>query len=134
MYGWYLCMKIKGAIRWNLKAIMDQCQIGTMELSTFMKVAPRTVTKWRQAKYLPEINEKRCIQICIAINELCDINGIPDCKIAIKDLIQFSEHELRDFDVPEYQYPSGDARKSKKQRQKAKENDTDDGTDTTIAA
>jgi hypothetical protein len=107
-------MNMKGAVRWNLRVIMDRCQIGTVQLSTFMKVAPRTVTKWRQAEFLPEINEKRYIQIYNAINQLCDINNTPNRKIRLRDLVEFCEDEVRDFDVADYQYPSGDARKKPK--------------------
>ena len=104
-------MKIKGAIRWNLKVIMDRCHIGTVQLSAFMGVGPGTVSKWRQAEFLPEINEKRFVQIFNAINELCDINNTPHRKIKLADLLEFCEDEVRDFGLLDYQYASGDARK-----------------------
>ena len=100
---------MKGAIRWNLKVVMDRCHIGTVQLSAFMGVGQGTVSKWRQAEFLPEINEKRYVQICNAINELCDINNTPHRKIRLTDLLDFCEDEVRDFD--DYQYASGDARK-----------------------
>jgi len=123
-------MEMKGAVRWNLKAIMDRCRIGTVQLSTFMKVAPRTVTKWRQAEFLPEINEKRYIQIYTAINQLCDINGTPHRKIRLPDLVEFCADEVRDFDVVDYQYPSGGARK----KPSSSEENKDDGDKKAIAA
>lgn len=107
-------MKMKGAIRWNLKVVMDRCHIGTVQLSAFMGVGQGTVSKWRQAEFLPEINEKRYIQIHNAINQLCEINGTPHRKIRLSDLVEFCEHEERDFELLEYQYASGDARKKPK--------------------
>ncbi len=104
-------MKIKGAIRWRLKVVMDRCQIGTVQLAAFMKVSKGAVSKWRQAEFLPEINEKRYIQIYNAINELCDINGTPNRKIKLVDLVEFCEDEVRDLELVEYQYPLADARK-----------------------
>lgn len=127
-------MQARGAIRWKLKVIMDRCQIGTTQLSTFMKVAPRTVTKWRQAEYMPEINERRFIQIFNAINELCDRNGTPNRKIKLGDLVEFCMDELRDFDVSDYQYSSGDARKKPASKQKSKQKDADGSNESTIAA
>lgn len=74
-------------------------------------MAPRTVTKWRQAKYMPEINERRVIQIFNAINNLCEQKDIPYRKIKLGDLLEFFNEELREFDVNDYGYVSGDARK-----------------------
>jgi len=117
-------MKIKGAIRWRLKVVMDRCQIKTVQLAAFMKVSKGAVSKWRQAEFLPEINEKRYIQIYNAINELCDINGTPHRKIRLPDLVEFCADEVRDFDVVDYQYPSGDARKKSSSSEENK-NDSD---------
>jgi hypothetical protein len=120
-------MKMKGAIRWNLKVIMDRCQIGTVQLSAFLGVGQGTVSKWRQAEFLPEINEKRYIQIYNAINELCDINGTPNRKIKLADLLEFCEDEMRDFELLEYQYASGDARKKPKSDGQNKNDDGKNG-------
>lgn len=118
-------MKIKGAIRWRLKVVMDRCKIGTLQLAAFMKVSKGAVSKWRQAEFLPEINEKRYIQIHNAINELCDINGTPHRKIRLADLIEFSEEEVREFELIEYQYVSGNARKKLKSSDEEDKNDGD---------
>lgn len=56
-----------------MKAVIDRCQIGMLQLAVFMKVSNGAVSKWRQTEYLPEINEKRYIEIHTAINELCNI-------------------------------------------------------------
>jgi hypothetical protein len=103
-------MKIKGAIRWRLKVVMDRCHIKTVQLAAFMNVSTTTVSKLRQAEFLPEINEKRYIQIYNAINELCDINGTPNRKIMPFDLIEFCPNEVRDVDL-DFQNVSGNARK-----------------------
>lgn len=125
-------MKIKGAIRWRLKVVMDKCQIGTLQLAAFMKVSNGAVSKWRQAEYLPEINEKRYIQIYNAINELCDINGTPYRKIRPQDLIEFCLDEVRDFDPLDYYHQHASPSEGKKPKSKVeKEND---GTKNTIAA
>jgi hypothetical protein len=125
-------MKMKGAIRWNLKVIMDRCQIGTVQLAAFMKVSSNVVSKWRRTEFLPQITEKRYIQIYNAINELCDLNGTPNRKIKLADLVEFCDHEVRDIDPLEYQYASGDARK--KPKSKKLEEEMDDSTKQTIAA
>jgi hypothetical protein len=117
-------MKIKGAIRWRLKVVMDRCKIGTLQLAAFMKVSKGAVSKWRQAEFLPEIKEKRYIQIHNAINELCDINGTPHRKIRLADLLEFCEDETREFELLEYQYVSGNARKKLKSDEQNK-NDGD---------
>jgi hypothetical protein len=124
-------MKMKGAVRWNLKVIMDRCQIGTVQLAAFMKVGQDTVSKWRRAEFLPEINEKRFIQIYNAINELCDKNGTPNRKIKLADLVEFCADEVRDFELLDYQYASGDSRKQAKSNAEKK---TDDNIAPVIAA
>ena len=116
-------MNAKGAVRWNLKAIMDRCQIGTVQLAEFLNVVPGTVSAWRKAEFLPEINEKRYIQIYNAINELCDINGTPNRKIKPGDLVEFCVDEVRDFGLLDYQYASGNVSKKKKSSQ-GKNDDT----------
>jgi hypothetical protein len=102
-------MKIKGAVRWRLKVVMDRCHIGTVQLAAFMKVSKGAVSKWRKAEFLPEISEKRYVQICNAINDLCDINGTPNRKIRLPDLVEFCQDEVRDLELVEY--PSDDAGK-----------------------
>ncbi|RUT02127.1 hypothetical protein DSM106972_062020 [Dulcicalothrix desertica PCC 7102] len=119
-------MKVKGALRWKLKVVMDRCQIGTVQLAEFLKVSRTVVSKWRSYEYMPEINEKRYVQIVAAINELCDINGTPKRKIDLWDLIEFCPDELRDFDMLGYNYPSGDARKQPSKDKKKKNLEEDD--------
>lgn len=89
---------------------MDRCQIKTSQLAAFMKVSKSAVSLWRQAEFLPEINEKRYIQIYNAINELCDINGTPHRKIMPFDLIEFCPNDVRDLDL-DFQSGSSDAHK-----------------------
>lgn len=94
-------MKVKGALRWKLKLVMDKCQIGTVQLADYLHVNKNVVSRWRSYEYVPEINEKRYVQIVAAINHLCDVNGRPGKKIDLWDLIEFCPDELRDFDVVE---------------------------------
>lgn len=109
-----MVMKVFGALRWKLKYVMDRRQIGAAQLAEFLKVTPNMVSKWRQAKYMPQITEKRYVQIVAAINHLCDVNGVPDKKIELWGLIEFCASEQRDFDVRDYEYQPGSARKKSK--------------------
>lgn len=106
-------MEVKGALVWKLKLVMDKCQIGTVQLAEFLGVNNNVVSKWRRAKYMPQITEKRYVQIVAAINKLCEINGRPGRKILLSDLIEFSHDEERDFDILEYQYQPGNTGRGK---------------------
>jgi DNA-binding Xre family transcriptional regulator len=116
-------MKAKGAIRWRLKIVMSERRIKVAQLAELIKVSESTVTTWRACEYMPEINEKRWIQIVAAINKLCDVNGFPSKKIDLWDLIEFCPDEQRDFDPLEYQYASGDARKKSVSKKSSQESD-----------
>lgn len=120
-------MKAKGAVRWNLRVIMDRRQIGTAQLAKCMGVSNNIVSTWRKSVYMPQINEKRWVQIVTAINILCEVNGFPGRKIDLWDLIEFCPDELRDFDAFEYQCASGNARK-KPASEKKKAADSNDST------
>jgi DNA-binding XRE family transcriptional regulator len=100
----------KGALRWKFKKVMDELDIGTLELASFMGVDKRTICEWRKAIYFPKITEIRWLQICEVLNEISRIRG-REVKIMPLDLIEFCPNEIRDFDVFDYQYASGDARK-----------------------
>lgn len=83
------------------------------------------VSTWRKSVYMPQINEKRWVQIVTAINKLCETNGFPGRKIDLWDLIEFCPDELRDFDAFEYQYASGNARKKTTSKKKKVANSDD---------
>lgn len=115
-------MKAKGAVRWKLKAIMDEREIGTVQLATFLDVLPGTVSTWRKSKYFPNITEERWIQIYNAINQLCDIHRMPGCKIQLSDLVEFCVEEMRDFESSDLKYVSDRVRKkSKSSKEKKKD-------------
>jgi hypothetical protein len=95
-----------------------------------MNVSPTTISKLRQAEFLPEINEKLYIQIYKAINELCDINGTPHRKIMPFDLIEFCPNDVRDLDL-DFQSGSRDAHK---QAVGSTDKKTDDNISPVIAA
>lgn len=116
-------MKAKGAVRWRLKVIMDGRRIGTAQLAECMGVSANVVSTWRKSIYMPQINEKRWVQIVTAINKLCEANGCPGKKITLPDLVEFCHEELRDFDVFDYQYASGDARKKPSTQKKVHSGD-----------
>jgi DNA-binding Xre family transcriptional regulator len=97
--------KSLGAVRWNLKRLMDERDIGPTEFARVLKIDISAVTRWRQAKYLPQINEIRWLQIVSAINEICKLRGYRDMLIELKDLVEFRQDEQRDFNIFDYQYP-----------------------------
>jgi hypothetical protein len=118
-------MKAKGAVRWKLKAIMDEREIGTVQLATFLDVLPGTVSTWRKSKYFPNITEERWIQIYNAINQLCDIHRMPGCKIQLSDLVEFCVEEMRDFESSDLKYVSDRVRKKSKLSKSSKEKKKD---------
>ncbi|MBW4670491.1 MAG: hypothetical protein KME60_24510 [Cyanomargarita calcarea GSE-NOS-MK-12-04C] len=116
--------KSLGAVRWNLKRLMDERDIGTTEFARVLKIDNSAVTRWRQAKYLPQINEIRWLQIVSAINEICKLRGYRDMFIELKDLVEFRQDEQRDFDIFDYQYPPrSEYKKSKLNGEKKKDGD-----------
>jgi DNA-binding Xre family transcriptional regulator len=120
----------KGALRWKFKKVMDELDIGTLELAAFMKVDKSTVSEWRKADYFPKISEIRWLQICEAMNEMCRLRG-KKVKVQPLDLIEFCPDEVRDFELLDYQYASGDARKKSSSKEKDK---TDGSVKNTVAA
>ncbi|RUS97461.1 hypothetical protein DSM106972_084090 [Dulcicalothrix desertica PCC 7102] len=126
-----MAKKAVGAVRWNLKRLMDERDIGSTEFARVLKIDVSNVTRWRQAEYLPQINEKRWIQIVSAINYICESRGNYRMLIQLDDLVEFRYTEQRDFDVD---YSSGDIRKKPASKQKSKQKDADGGEKSTIAA
>lgn len=114
--------KISGAVRWNLKRLMDERDIKPTEFARLLKIDNSAVTRWRQATYLPQINEKRWLQIVSAINEICKQRGYREMLIEIKDLVEFRKDEPRDFGISDYQYPPrSEYKKSKSSDEKKKD-------------
>ncbi|BAZ12392.1 hypothetical protein NIES4071_42230 [Calothrix sp. NIES-4071] len=128
-----MAKKAVGAVRWNLKRLMDERDIGSTEFARVLKIDVSNVTRWRQAEYLPQINEKRWIQIVSAINYICESRGNYRMLIQLDDLVEFRNTEQRDFDV-DYHCVSSDARKKPASEQKSKQKDADGGEESTIAA
>ena len=100
--------KQKGVVRWKLRELMDEHQVAPGVLATRLQVANMTVSRWRKAKFLPAINEKRYVQLVVALNELSLKGG----GIQLSDLIEFCPNEVREDDVFEYKYPTRDERHS----------------------
>ena len=116
--------KISGAVRWNLKRLMDERDIKPTEFARLLKIDISAVTRWRQAKYLPQINERRWLQIVSAINEICKQRGYREMLIEIKDLVEFRKDEPRDFGISDYQYPPrSEYKKSKLNGEKKNDGD-----------
>ncbi len=84
-----------------------------------MKVDKGTISIWRKATYFPQLTEVRWLQICKALTEMSRRHG-RNVEIGLFDLVEFCPHELRDFDVFDYQYASGDARKKSKSSEEEK--------------
>lgn len=122
----------QGAVRWKLKKLMDERKIGATELASVLGVNQSNVTRWRQAKYLPQINEIRWLQIVSAINEICSRREHSYKLVELNDLVEFCPDEQRDFDIFDYQYASGDARKKAKNNKEKEE--TNSSAKNTIAA
>lgn len=121
----------KGALRWKFKKIMDELDIGTLELAAFMKVNKATVSEWRKADYFPKISEIRWLQICEAMNEMCRLRGKDFKKVQPLDLIEFCPDEVRDFEFLDYQHPLGEAHRKSASKEKDK---TDGNVKNTVAA
>ncbi|BDA72244.1 hypothetical protein RIVM261_007310 [Rivularia sp. IAM M-261] len=128
-----MAKKAVGAVRWNLKRLMDERDIGSTEFARVLKIDVSNVTRWRQAEYLPQINEKRWIQIVSAINYICESRGNYRMLIQLDELVEFRHTEQRDFDL-DYQGVSSNARKKPVSKQKSKQKDVDGGKESTIAA
>ncbi len=107
-----MAKKAVGAVRWNLKRLMDERDIGSTEFARVLKIDVSNVTRWRQAEYLPQINEKRWIQIVSAINYICESRGNYRMLIQLDDLVEFRHTEQRDFDL-DYQCVSSNAREKR---------------------
>jgi hypothetical protein len=99
----------KGALRWNFKRVMDDLEIGTIEMAEFMGVNKDTVTNWRKATYFPQISEIRWLEICETLNEICYIRG-EEVQINPLDLIEFCPNEERDIESTDCQDALNDVR------------------------
>ncbi|BAZ13114.1 hypothetical protein NIES4071_49530 [Calothrix sp. NIES-4071] len=120
----------KGALRWKFKKIMDELDIGTLELAAFMRVNKATVSEWRKADYFPKISEIRWLQICEAMNEMCRLRG-KSVKVQPLDLIEFCPDEVRDIRFLDYQHASGYVGKKSASKEK---DQTDGSVKDTVAA
>ncbi|BDA71156.1 hypothetical protein CAL7716_053220 [Calothrix sp. PCC 7716] len=80
--------------------------MGVQELADKIGVSRKTVTEWRNAKYLQAIHEFRLVQIVTALTELSKIGE--DARLS--DLIEINDDQLRSLEVLEYGYSNSRGR------------------------
>lgn len=80
--------------------------MGVQELADKIGVSRKTVTEWRNAKYLQAIHEFRLVQIVTALTELSKIGE--DARLS--DLIEINDDQLRSLEVLKYGYSNSRGR------------------------
>lgn len=121
--------KAVGAVRWNLKRVMDERDIGPTELARVLKIDVSNVTRWRQAEYLPQIHERRWIQIVNAINYICECRGNYRMLMDLGELVEFCSFEQRDFGIFDNQSASAQERKRTRTKNVFSDTHSDLGSD-----